>query len=145
MNPSKYNKFIVPQQSNKLTNTKANMVIFTYAPRVQCTMKYASKTKTQTQITTKNSKTSKKKNKGKNRSKEVHGWNDIPGYGAPKAQEERQAKSQEKRQEKRAIQYGKWVCGTIPMETIKKMKWGDIDELTDEEYGYFQDVPVNIN
>ena len=24
-----------------------------------------------------------------------------------------------------------------PYDVIKKMKWGDIDELTDEEFGYF--------
>lgn len=119
------------------------MVIYTYAPRVQYTMKYTydenntnktNKTKTQTQTQTKTqTQTNKKKNKGKNRSKEVDGWDDIPGYGAPKVQ---------KQEEK---QYGKWVQGTIPMKTIKQMKWGDIDELTDEEFGYYEDVPANIS
>lgn len=30
----------------------------------------------------------------------------------------------------------KWVSGTIPPSTIKKMSWADIDELDDEELGY---------
>lgn len=32
---------------------------------------------------------------------------------------------------------GSWIPGTIPMSIIKTMKWGDIDELTNEEFGYF--------
>jgi len=87
---------------------------------------------------TNNSKINKKKNKGKNRSKEVDGWDDIPGYSAPKAQAREDDENQTQGQAQG--QYGKWVRGTIPMKIIKQMKWGDIDELTDEEYGYFQDA-----
>lgn len=37
-----------------------------------------------------------------------------------------------------------WVPGTIPMRTIRKMKWGDLNNLTDEEYGYFKTItPVS--
>ena len=120
MKPSKYNIFLVP----------SNMVVYTYAPRSQCSMKYMSKAKAQTQVNS--SKINKKKNKGKNRSKEVDGWDDIPGYSASKAQARETDKNEAQGQ------YGKWVRGTIPMKTIKQMKWGDINDLTDEEYGYFQ-------
>jgi hypothetical protein len=30
----------------------------------------------------------------------------------------------------------KWVAGTIPPATIKKMSWADINELEDEQFGY---------
>lgn len=34
----------------------------------------------------------------------------------------------------------KYIAGTIPWADIQKMKWGDIDELTDEEYGFFVEL-----
>ena len=49
-----------------------------------------------------------------NKAKEVQSWDDQPRTTC-----------------------GKWVEGTIPMKTIMKMKWGDIDELSDEEFGHY--------
>lgn len=36
-----------------------------------------------------------------------------------------------------------WVKGTIPMDKIQRMKWGDLNDLTDEEFGYFCQETVN--
>lgn len=62
-------------------------------------------------------KNRKNKRKG-NKSKEVQSWNEW----------EASMKKPE---------CGSWIAGTIPMRDIKKMKWGDIDDLTDEEFGYY--------
>ena len=33
-----------------------------------------------------------------------------------------------------------WVPGTVSRKAIQQMKWGDLNELTDEEYGYFVEL-----
>lgn len=53
-----------------------------------------------------------------NKAKEVQSWDDMEN-------------------DQPRTTFGKWVEGTIPMKTIMKMKWGDIDELSDEEYGHY--------
>lgn len=66
-----------------------------------------------------NTKTKNRKNKKKgNKAKEVQSWDEWESSM------------------KKPVG-GTWIPGTIPMSIIKKMKWGDIDDLTDEEFGYF--------
>mgnify|MGYP006889529972 CR=1 FL=1 len=95
-------------------------------------MKYSSKPTS--------SNNNKKKNKKNNKSKEVAGWDDIPDYApptpTPPPSPEPGADAADAIEPK--TRHGKWVHGTIPMSSIRRMKWGDIDELTDEEFGYYQ-------
>lgn len=88
-------------------------------------MKYSSKSTS--------SNNNKKKN---NKSKEVAGWDDIPDYAPPTPTPPPSPETDAHKEPK--PHHGKWVHGTIPMSTIRRMKWGDIDELTDEEFGYYQ-------
>ena len=108
------------------------MVIYTYEPRNKTAMKYSSKPTS--------SNNNKKKNKKNNKSKEVAGWDDIPDYApptpTPPPSPEPGADAADAIEPK--TRHGKWVHGTIPMSSIRRMKWGDIDELTDEEFGYYQ-------
>tara|TARA_B100001287_G_C22633716_1_gene506466 strand:- start:1040 stop:1375 length:336 start_codon:yes stop_codon:yes gene_type:complete len=81
----------------------------------------------------------KKKRKTSNKAKEVKDWDDMPKetsinnatYAVAAAATANTTTSEPK-------QKMTWVKGTIPMKIIKKMKWGDLNELTDEEYGYFK-------
>ena len=108
------------------------MVIYTYEPRNKTAMKYSSKPTS--------SNNNKKKNKKNNKSKEVAGWDDIPDYAPPTPTPPPSPEQDATEPESEPIpQHGKWVHGTIPMSTIRKMKWGDIDNLTDEEFGYYQE------
>ena len=68
-----------------------------------------------------------KKRRTTNKSKEVKDWEDMPTIS--KKEENKATESQ-----KRMV----WVPGTISMKTIREMPWGDLNELTDEEYGYFK-------
>lgn len=129
--------FIVPIQKQTDNFPQKIMVVYTYGPRTA--MKYSPKT------TSTNNK--KKNKKNKNKSKEVAGWDDIPDYAppptptpppSPEPDAEHTTESPPIIQSETKPRHGKWVHGTIPMSTIRRMKWGDIDELTDEEFGYYQ-------
>ena len=65
---------------------------------------------------------SKKNKKSGNKSKEVLFWDDMP----------------DSKENPKNMNTGKWVLGSIPMSEIKKMKWGDVDDLTDEEFGFYK-------
>ena len=130
--------FIVPLPKQTVNFQQKIMVVYTYGPRTA--MKYSPKT------TSTNNK--KKNKKNKNKSKEVAGWDDIPDYAPPPTPtpppspepeaDAADATEPSISQSETKTRHGKWVHGTIPMSTIRKMKWGDIDELTDEEFGYYQ-------
>ena len=128
-------------QSRANQNTQTIMVIYTYGPRATTNtmMKYSSKP------TSSNNK--KKNKKNNNKSKEVAGWDDIPDYAppptptpppSPEPEADTVDATETPIQSETKTRHGKWVHGTIPMSTIRRMKWGDIDELTDEEFGYYQ-------
>ena len=120
-------------QSRANQNTQTIMVIYTYGPRATTNtmMKYSSKPTS--------SNNNKKKNKKNNKSKEVAGWDDIPDYAPPPTPTPPPSpEADTHKQPEPKSQQGKWIHGTIPMSTIRRMKWGDIDELTDEEFGYYQ-------
>ena len=86
------------------------------------------------------SSNNKKKNKKNNKSKEVAGWDDIPDYAPPPTPTPPPSpETDTHKQPEQKSQHGKWVHGTIPMSTIRRMNWGDIDELTEEEFGYYQE------
>ena len=110
------------------------MVIYTYESRTTTNtiMKYSPRT-----TSSKNQKKNKKKS---NKSKEVAGWDDIPDYAPPPTPTPPPSpETDTNKQPETKTQHGKWVHGTIPMSTIRKMKWSDIDELIDEEFGYYQE------
>ena len=65
---------------------------------------------------------SKKNKKTGNKSKEVLFWDDMP----------------DSKENPKNMNTGKWIPGSIPMSEIRKMKWGDIDDLTDEEFGFYK-------
>jgi hypothetical protein len=70
-----------------------------------------------------------RKNKNKNKPREVTSWDDIDENG----NQTQQPQKQEKRQ--------KFIPPKYTQEEIKKMKWADIDEISDEDfYGYFVDL-----
>ena len=69
-------------------------------------------------------KQKKRKQRG-NKAKEVTSWDNIENETQP-LQTQQTQKAQ-----------GHWVPGTIPQSVINKMPWGDLDELTNEEYGYW--------
>ena len=71
----------------------------------------------------------KKKRKTTNKAKEVKDWETWETM----TKQENSTKTSTSKNIKMV-----WVPGTIPMKIIKKMKWGDLNELTDEEYGYFK-------
>ena len=129
--------FIAPLPKQTVNFQQTIMVVYTYGPRAA--MKYSPKT---------TSTSNKKKNKKNNKSKEVAGWDDIPDYApptpTPPPSPEPEADTADATESPPIIQsetktrHGKWVHGTIPMSTIRRMKWGDIDELTNEEFGYYQ-------
>ena len=136
MNSTQCNTINVPLQKQTGNFSQTIMVIYTYGPRATSTMKYSPKT-----TSSNNNKKNKKRN---NKSKEVVGWDDIPDYAPPPTptpppSPEPDADATEPLvQSETKPRHGKWVHGTIPMSTIRRMKWGEIDELADEEFGYYQ-------
>jgi hypothetical protein len=90
--------------------TKSINMLYTYKPSTTSTMN-------------KNQNKQKKRKQRGNKAKEVASWDIIEN-------ETQQAKKAQKAQ-------GHWVPGTIPQSVINKMPWGDLDELTNEEYGYW--------
>lgn len=84
-------------------------MLYTYKPSTTSTM----------------SKNQKKRKQRGNKAKQVTSWDDMCDV------ESSNTKSTQKAQ-------GHWVPGTIPQSVIKKMPWGDLDELTDEEFGYWR-------
>jgi hypothetical protein len=71
-------------------------------------------------------KQKKRKQRG-NKAKEVTSWDDI----------EHETQPQQTQQTQQTQCQGHWVPGTIPQSVINKMPWGDLDELTNEEFGYW--------
>ena len=71
----------------------------------------------------KNQNKQKKRKQRSNKAKQVTSWDIIEN-------ETQQTQQTQKAQ-------GHWVPGTIPQSVINKMPWGDLDELTNEEYGYW--------
>ena len=97
---------------------KKNIYIVIKNTTLKYYLKYAKiKMKNQT-------KNKRRQTKKGNKAKEVQSWDDIErienGFIIPKTS------------------FGKWIQGTIPMKNIVKMKWGDIDELTEQEFGYYK-------
>ena len=82
-------------------------------------------------VTSKSVSQKKRKQKG-NKAKEVESWDDIDGKNC------KTTNVSSTPSETGGIKLkGKWICGTIPQSEINKMPWGLLDELTDEEYGYY--------
>ena len=77
------------------------------------------------QATTASSSHKKRKNK-KNKSKEVQGWDDMD-YDGNKISPKQVAR--------------KYIPPKYTFKELKKMEWGDIDEIPDDEYyGYFVEI-----
>lgn len=85
-------------------------------------------------VTTKSVSQKKRKQKG-NKAKEVEFWEDIDGKNSKTTNNS--SPPSETGENKQNKLKGKWICGTIPQSEINKMPWGLLDELTDEEYGYY--------
>lgn len=74
----------------------------------------------------------RRKNKQKNKSREVKSWDDIDETGNQIQQNQQHQKSQ-----KTQI----FIPPKYTQDEIKRMKWADIDEMSDEDfYGYFVDI-----
>lgn len=81
----------------------------------------------------KNQNKQKKRKQRGNKAKEVTSWYDIRDDEPLNTN----TKSTQNPTQKVQCQ-GHWVPGTIPQSVINKMPWGDLDELTNEEFGYWR-------
>ena len=78
----------------------------------------------------------KRKQKG-NKSKEVQYWDDLPETKPQMGIIYENGNENGNNKSKTETKKGYWVKGTVHPSIIKCMPWGDLNELTDEEFGYY--------
>lgn len=107
--------------------------LFQKHPQTMTYYKYSSSSpNTQTQQT---ASQKRRKNKQKNKPREVKSWNDIDENGNLLQTQKPQDEQQQTRKPQR------FIPPKYTQDEIKKMKWADIDEMSDEDfYGYFVDI-----
>jgi len=79
-----------------------------------------------------------KKRRTTNKAKEVEDWDDMSKKETPKNNNTNTNNSNNSDNKNNKNKIMIWVPGTIPIKSIREMKWGDLNELSDEEYGYFK-------